>query len=105
MKDLKTRITDLGLTEEEASLLTPNAQSLTLGDLVNLRIFAKKSAEKGKSEDEIVNDFAEKTGLQLTISDVHSFEEAFDHYDKRQVEVTGDACCCCTCTPCCCCTA
>jgi hypothetical protein len=107
-QDFSRKITDLGLEKDQIDKLTPAAKNLTYGDLVHLGTFAKSPKEKGKSEQQILDDFEVETKLKLTIKDVRSFEEAFEdrsHYHVSQIMAAGPACCCCTCTPCCSCCA
>jgi hypothetical protein len=104
--DLKTKIVALGLDEKEIAMLTPAAKELTLGDLVQLRDFALKPAEKGKPEDKVLADFDAAMGMKLSMQDVRSFQDAFEAQSaRRDLTLLGADCCCCTCTPCCSCTA
>jgi hypothetical protein len=104
--DLDRKIAALGLDDKEIAMLTPAAKKLTLGDLVQLRDFALKPAEKGKPDEKVLADFDAATGLKLTMQDVRSFQDAFEAQSaRRDLTMVGADCCCCTCTPCCSCTA
>lgn len=84
----------------KSGLLTANAKNLTTKDMEDLRAFASMPSEKGKSEELVVNDFAEEKGLKITVEDVHSVQDAY-YASIPQGVVTDDTACCCTCTPCC----
>ena len=101
------KLTDF-LSSDETEVLTENAKTLTKQDLINLRIFANSPSETGKSEQDIVNDYAKESGIKLNIDDIHSVDEATNKYMTRVATLPaegGPGCCCCTCTPCCSCSA
>jgi len=92
---MNTPITKLGLSAEEANMLTAAAKKATKADLFTIQQWIG-SGSKGKPP------------AGLTTADVSSIGKAFEAEKTRQHDAAamGDctgSCCCCCCTPCCCC--
>lgn len=100
-----TKITKLGLNEDEIKILTPRARDLTKKDLDNL---AKIGKTNPKDKDEVVKEFNNhlkkdgKTGI--VVKDLDSLQKATDRMnpDKKDYPKAAIGACCCCC-PCCCC--
>ena len=78
----------------EYRMLTPNAQKLTKGELLQLQQWARSHTGPAP--------------LHLTMADIHSIQIAHDHWAGRRQSGTvtaEDVTACCCCCPCCTCTA
>lgn len=97
-----TPVTELGLSPGEAALLSPRAAKLTKGDLLRMQVLYLANRDlNAHALMELVDDRLE---LNLTISDLHSLDEAFGNVNPAlggPVTAAAACCCCCTCSPCC----
>ncbi len=94
---LNTPITQLGFSPPEISMLTPAAQKLNKGDLMQLQEWAANGDMKDAP-------------VHLTIQDLTSLQAAYRAMETREhagqsgvLQHTNVSCCCCT--PCCSCCA
>jgi hypothetical protein len=93
---LNTPITQLGFSPPEISMLTPAAQKLNKGDLMQLQEWSANGDMKDAP-------------VHLTIQDLTSLQAAYrametrEHAGQSGVLQTNVSCCCCT--PCCSCCA
>lgn len=96
-----TPVTAMGLAPSEVTRLTPAAQNVTRGQLINLRNYA--ATRRDYKEDVVVREFNKEYGTNLTMEDIYSIYDAFSALDdRRSMDVEGEggfSCCCCT--PCC----
>lgn len=102
-----TPVTQMGLSPNEVALLSPTARKLVKSDLMNMRAFAQSNRDLNESA--LLTAFDQRYDLALSITDLHSVEEAFSNMDQRMMSASAaqdtKACCCCSCCPCCSCTA
>jgi hypothetical protein len=101
-----TPISKLGLNDGDITVLTEKALKLNKSALQILRWVGYTHHAAG--EEKVLQIFAERTGIELKMSDIDSITQAFNQMQNRVDDAEGPmlvAPCCCCCPPCCCCCA